>query len=141
TRFDGQGRPTGGVTANGSEFSLTYDAGGGAVQRFHDGSVVETTPSGSVAREVTPDGTTYTRFDDQGRPTGGVTANGSEFSLTYDASGGAVQRFHDGSVVETTPSGSVAREVTPDGTTYTRFDDQGRPTAGVTAAGSEFSLT
>ncbi|MFG2041284.1 hypothetical protein, partial [Dactylosporangium sp. NPDC048998] len=141
TSFDGQGRPTSGVTPAGAGFTLSYDAQGDVFEKLDDGTVLETDPGGKPIREVTPDGTTYTSFDDRGRPTGGVSANGSQFTLSYDAQGDVFETFDNGTVLETDPGGKPIREVAPDGTTYTSFDGGGRPTSGVTASGIGFTIT
>ncbi|WP_344619779.1 hypothetical protein, partial [Dactylosporangium salmoneum] len=141
TDFDGQGRPTRGTTPNGLGFTIAYDPSGGATETFDDGSVMVTDPSGKPIKEVTADGTTFTGFDDKGRPTAGVTKDGHPFTITYDDQGDAFEHNDDGSVVEIGPDGKVIKEVTADGTTFTGFDDKGRPTAGVTKDGHPFTIT
>lgn len=141
TSFDGTGRPTAGVLAGGGGFTIRYDARGDAIQTFDDGTVVQTDPNGRVIREVTPDGTVFTSFDGSGRPTAGTSASGQGFTLTYDAHGDTFEHLGNGAVIETDPGGRTIREVTPDGTVFTAFDGQGRPTDGTTSDGHHFTIT
>jgi YD repeat-containing protein len=139
--FDGQGRPTSGVTPAGDRFTITYDAQGDSFQHFADGSTVEFSPGGMVLSQVTADGTTFDGFDGQSRPTSGLTANGDRFTITYDAQGDSFQHFSDGSTVEFSPGGKVLSQVTADGTTFDGFDGQGRPNSGTSPDGTRFTIT
>ena len=142
TSFDSRGRPVGGTDPSGQAFTLSYDGQGHVVERFPDGSSVEADPGGRPIRQVSADGTVFTGFDGQGRPTRGVLPDGGGgFSLSYDADGDVVQHFPDGSSVETDPGGRPIRQVSADGTVFTKFDDKGRPTEGTSHDGTHFTIT
>jgi YD repeat-containing protein len=119
TNFDGSGRPTRGVLPGGGAFTMTYDAQGDVFQHLSDGSTVETDAHGHVIRQTTADGTVFSSFDGQGRPTQGTMADGTHFTITYDAHGDTFQHFNDGTVVETDPNGRTIQTWLPDGTQIT----------------------
>jgi YD repeat-containing protein len=108
-------------------------------------------PDGKLVSQVmrNPDGTTTTlsQFDAQGNATAGSNSKLGSFTITHDpASGDETWTYaNDGSQVTFSPDGKLVSEVVrnPDGTTTTlnKFDDQGRPTAGVDQNGQPFTIT
>jgi YD repeat-containing protein len=139
TSFDGQGRPTGGLMPNGTGFALTYNTDRSSVETFTDGSRETIDPTGKVLTQTTADGTRFADFDGAGRPHSGVLANGTRFTMSYPPGGGVVDYFADGSSTQFDPGGNPVRQVTADGTVFTSFDGQGRPTAG-TSGGMPFTM-
>ncbi|HWB36691.1 MAG TPA: hypothetical protein VHA75_11770, partial [Rugosimonospora sp.] len=137
--YDQQGLPAVETLVDGT--TITFHADGTSTESLPDGTTFDFDASGKALRESTPDGTTFSGFDGDGRPTRGVLPGGSAFSLTYDTKGDTFERFADGSVVETDSGGRVVRQVAPDGTTFASFDSAGRPTAGALAGGAAFALS
>ncbi len=141
TGFDDSNRAIRGITPGGERFTLAYNADGEVAERFAGGTEVVTNSAGQVIRQVSPDGTTLTGFDDQGRATKGITPGGEPFTISYAANGDVTQASPDGTKVVFNSAGQVIRQVSPDGTTLTGFDDQGRATKGVTPGGEPFTIS
>ncbi|NGM15658.1 hypothetical protein [Verrucosispora sioxanthis] len=132
-RFNGDGAPTHG-TVNGQSVSIAYQPDGGSVWTFGDGTVVERDAGGVVVRQETPDGAVFDVFDGEGRPTHGVVG-GQSVGIAYADDGSSIWTYDgDGTRVYRTPDGNVTKQVMADGTTYDRFDADGRPTHGMVPA-------
>ncbi len=114
-KLDGQGRPVDGFDKDHRHFAVSYDGAGNASWKFDNGDVLVYDPNGKPVREVTPDGTTFTSFDDKGRPTEGYTAAGIHFKLTYDDKGDVFEHLGDGTVIETDPNGKPLKMWPPNG--------------------------
>ncbi|MDQ0369985.1 hypothetical protein [Catenuloplanes indicus] len=127
--FDAQARPTGGHT-DAAQFTINYPEAGNGSESGTGSASVEYTAAGDILRQRTADGTVLEAFDADGRPHEGSTSSGVHFDIEYRADGRTVHSFDDGTVVQYDQGGRVTRQETPDGTVYSRFDSQGRPTAG-----------
>ena len=151
---DPQGRPTAGVDPSGHAFTLAYPDNGHTIETM--GNTVYDTDGNNHLVSVTvhsttggPDQvTTYSAWNDpQGRPTAGVDPSGHAFTLAYPDNGHTIETM--GNTVYDTDGNNHLVSVTvhsttggPDQvTTYSAWNDpQGRPTAGVDAAGHAFTL-
>jgi YD repeat-containing protein len=141
TSFDDQGRPTGGHAPNVGGFTITYNPDGSYTESFANGTTATYDPRGHILSEHLANGTTYTSFDDQGRPTAGYTPNQGGFTISYNGDGSYTQHLGDGTTATYDHDGHILNEHLANGTTYTSFDDQGRPTAGSTSDGGGFTIT
>jgi YD repeat-containing protein len=139
TSFDNQGRPTAGNTPNVGSYTITYNPDGSYTQHLANGTDTTYDPTGHIRTEHLADGTTYTSFDAQGRPTAGNSPNGS-FTITYNPDGSYTQHLANGTDATYDPSGHIRTEHLADGTTYTSFDSQGRPTAGTNPDNGTFTI-
>ncbi|MGC4852143.1 WXG100 family type VII secretion target [Micromonospora sp. DT4] len=145
-KFDGEGRPTAGHGPDG-DVTISYGAHGGSTWTFtdehHTRTVIDRDASGHPTRMIV-DGWTYTKFDDEGRPLVGYKSGenggaGEKVTITYGHDGSSVWKYGDGTVVTRAGDGHVTSLVV-DGWTYTKFDDQGRPTYG-TKDGKHISIS
>ncbi len=132
--FDSKGRPVV-ATRNGRSAKITYDGTGGSAWTFNDGIVCYRDSAGTLVRQTTPDGMELTSFDASGRPTGGTVPGASGtarrvVAIRYGGDGSSVWEITGGPTRYRDPGGTVVREVTPDGWTFTSFDSDGRPVAG-----------
>jgi hypothetical protein len=105
--------------------TIAYQDDGSSIWSFQDHSQIIQNPVGAVVRQSTPDGWTFTAFDDKGRPTLGANA-GLSATIAYDAAGNSVWCFTDGSVLQRDPNGVLVKETTSDGSAFTSFDTTGR---------------
>jgi YD repeat-containing protein len=136
--FDGQGRPTSGMSADGRRFTITYDAKGDSFEHLSDGTTVQSPPDRRAVNQVTAEGTT---FDGQGGPTSGTSSGGSRFTNTYDAKGNSFEHPSDGTAVRSSPDQRAVNQVTAEGATFGGFAGQGGPTSGTSSGGSRFTNT
>jgi uncharacterized protein YukE len=137
--FDSQGRPTAG-TNNGLSAKITYDSTDSSCWTLNDGTVLYRNSAGTLVRETTSDGMEFTSFDGSGRPVGGtvpdVSGTGrSPVDISYTPDGSSVWQISGGPTLYRDSGGTVTREVTPDGWTFTSFNSDGLPTAGVNSNG------
>jgi YD repeat-containing protein len=139
--FDGQGRPTSGVSSDGARFTVTYDPKSDPSQQPPANRAAQPTPGGNALPPVAPDAGTQNNPTNAGAPTSGTLPDGTRYTITYDAKGDAFAHFADGTTVEFSPSGKVIRQVAPDGTVIDGFDGQGRPTSGTLPDGTHFTTT
>ncbi|MGC4750722.1 hypothetical protein ACLQ28_34450, partial [Micromonospora sp. DT201] len=139
--FDGSGRPTEGSAADGQDFTLEYPGNGNTITRYADGATAEFNPDGIIIRQVTPDGTVYISFDAENRPDKGYSPDSGAFTVEYPSEGHTVYRYDNGLVVEYGPNSLPIRQVLPDTTTFTSFDEDGRPTQGTAPDGASISIT
>jgi len=113
---DGQGRWTDGVDQDHRHFTIGYDDKAGTeTWTFDNHDQVVYDLHGNPIREVV-DGTTFDKFDDQGRPTHGFDKKGQPFTITYDANGDIFAHYGDGTTTETDPNGHLIKTWLPDGT-------------------------
>ncbi|MFI2276023.1 hypothetical protein ACH45F_27085 [Catenuloplanes sp. NPDC020197] len=143
-RFDGEGRPIHGTTADGQPIDIAYE-GGNSIARYSgpDGqTIVTSNADGDPISMVTADGTTFDRFDGEGRPIHGTTKDDEEVNLSYDGAGNSTAHYPaSDTTVVSNADGDPIRMTTGDGTTFTQFDGQGRPTAGTTADNEPITIT
>ncbi|MEU5785823.1 WXG100 family type VII secretion target, partial [Micromonospora lupini] len=144
--FDGEGRPTAGHGPDG-DVTISYGAHGVSTWTFTDEhnarTVIDRDGSGHPTRMIS-DGWTYTKFDDSGRPLVGHKPGenggaGETVTIAYGHGDSSVWKYGDGTVITRTGDGRVTSLVV-DGWTYTKFDDQGRPTYG-TKDGKHISIS
>jgi YD repeat-containing protein len=134
-----QGQPIGGA-ARGGQLPGAQQMVATAAMPSQDGTTV-VDPAGKPVRQITADGTVYDQFDAQGRPTSGITPDGSRFTITYDAKGDAFELFADGQPARPAPARRVVQQVAPDGTVFNGMNSNGRPTSGVSPGGGRFTVT
>jgi hypothetical protein len=133
-RFNADGKPTHG-TVDGQVVSVSYGSGGGSVWTYDDGTVVTRDAGGDVIRQKTSDGAVFDRFNADGKPTHG-TVDGQVVSISYARNGSSVWTYEsDGTKVYRNPDGGVTKQVLADGTTYDKFDGEGRPLHGTVPSG------
>ncbi|MEU5785984.1 hypothetical protein, partial [Micromonospora lupini] len=92
-------------------------------EKLSDGSVVSYDDDGHVTSQELPDGTVFSAFTGDG-PTHVVLPGGGVASIAY-AVGGSTWSFDDGSRVSYDGSGDVTSQVSPDGTIFSAFTDDG----------------
>ncbi|MEU0547338.1 hypothetical protein, partial [Micromonospora sp. NPDC005979] len=110
--------------------TIVYAAGGGSTWSFADGSRVSYDPSGDLTSQVSADGTVFSRFDGENRPTHAAMPGAGDVTISYLANGGSTWSYADGTRVERTAAGATTRETTSDGTVFDRFDSDGNPVHG-----------
>jgi uncharacterized protein YukE len=137
TRFDDEGRPTGGVTSDGEPISIAYDGGGGSTVTVGD-SVHTYGPTGDLVTLKTSSAT-FHRFDDQGRPTAGTSYDGTPITIAYGPDGSSTVTT-GGTRMVYGPDGEPRQLVTGDAT-FTQFDADGRPVGGVTTGGERVTVS
>jgi YD repeat-containing protein len=138
--FDGQGRPTSGVSSDGARFTVTYAPKSDPSQQPPANRAAQPPPAGNALPPGAPDAAAPDNTN-AGAPTSGTTPDGTRFTTTYDAKGDSFEHLADGTTVEFSPSGKVIRQVAPDGTVFDGFDGQGRPTSGTLPDGTHFTTT
>jgi hypothetical protein len=127
TSFDTTNRPL--IGSKGTEaVTVKYMSDGSSVWLYGDGTEVTRNSGGTVAQMTTPDGWTFTTFDDNGRPVTGANG-GLKAAIAYTPDGGSVWTFSDGMVVTRDAEGTIT-EMKADGWTFTDFDTTGRPIEG-----------
>ena len=143
TEFDQHGRPTSALVPagdGGPDFAvrIAYDSDANSIWTFVDGSVMVRDDSGAILRQELPDGSLFSSFDGEGRPTEGQLPSGSgpdeSVHIDYGPDGTSTWTLQDGTVLVRDPDGVIVREVLPDGTAFSAFGSDGRPTAGVIPA-------
>ncbi|MFE9191945.1 hypothetical protein ACFYL6_20275, partial [Micromonospora sp. NPDC007208] len=116
--------PTHVVLPNGGVASISY-AGGGSTWSFDEGSTVSYDGSGHVTSQVSSDGTVFSAFDSESRPTQASVPGSGEVTISYAANGGSTWSFDDGSKVSYDGSGRVMSQVSDEGTVFSAFTDDG----------------
>ncbi|MET8280538.1 hypothetical protein [Micromonospora sp. NPDC005174] len=122
--------PTHAALPNGGAATISYGAKGGSVWSYADGSKVSYNSSGHVTSQVSADGTAFSRFDSQGRPTHATMPGPGDVTVSYTSNGASTWSYADGTRVQRNADGAITRETTSDGTVFDRFDSDGRPVHG-----------
>ncbi|MEO3770653.1 hypothetical protein [Micromonospora sp. B9E7] len=153
--YDGAGELTSQVLVDGTVFSaftddgpthvvlpdgggiatIAYGANGGSTWSFDDGSRVSYDGAGRVTSQVSEDGTVFSGFDSQNRPTHASVPGSGDVTISYAANGGSTWSFDNGTRVERDAAGTITRETTSDGIVFDRFDSSGRPIHGSVPGG------
>jgi YD repeat-containing protein len=139
--FDGQGRPTSGVSPEGNRFTMTYDAKGDAFQQFANGPGAKPSAAGPVVQQVTAGGTVFDGFDGQGRPTSGASPGGARFTTTYDPKADSSQRPASSGAGQPTPAGLGLPPGAPDAAVRDAPAGGGAPTSGALPDGTPYTTT
>ena len=133
TSFDGGGRPIDGTMPDTSGLGrspvhISYTSDGSSEWQIAGGATLYRDSAGTVVREVTPDGWTFTSFNGDGLPTAGVN-NGTKATIAY-AGDNSLWTLGDGTIITRDKGGTTLKVETPDGGVFTSFDTASRPIAG-----------
>ncbi|MFG1885220.1 hypothetical protein, partial [Micromonospora sp. NPDC049102] len=102
------------------------------VRSYDDGSKVSYDGSDHLTSQVSGDGTVFSAFDAEGRPSHAVLPHGrGSVAISHAADGGSTWSYDDGSKVSYDGSNHLTSQVSGDGTVFSAFDAEGRPSHAV----------
>ncbi|MFE9191944.1 hypothetical protein ACFYL6_20270, partial [Micromonospora sp. NPDC007208] len=122
--------PTHASVPGSGEATISYAANGGSTWSFDDGSKVSYDSSGHVTSQVSSDGTVFSGFDSENRPTHATVPGSGDVTISYTSDGGSAWSYANGTHVERNAAGAITRETTSDGIVFDRFDSDNRPVHG-----------